>query len=155
MTPHPALARFDELVVRHALTVGVAESLTCGKLTAALGPADGAGDWLRGGIVAYGDDVKFDVLGLPVGPVITAAAAERMAAGAARVLDADLTLAVTGVGGPGPAEGQPQGTVFIAIGCRGTITVERYEFDGDPAAVLDATVSAAITDAIAALERLG
>lgn len=57
------LGEFDRLVREDGLTVGVVESLTCGKLVAALGASDGAGEWLKGGIVGYADEVKFELLG--------------------------------------------------------------------------------------------
>jgi nicotinamide-nucleotide amidase len=97
------------------LAVGTAESLTVGALAQALGAGDGAAEWFRGGVVAYASEVKFDVLGVQQGPVITALCAEQMAWGARRVLGADVAVAVTGVGGPDPEEGCPPGTVYVAV----------------------------------------
>jgi nicotinamide-nucleotide amidase len=150
----PRLAEFDELVSRSGLTVGVAESLTCGKLSAALGSADGSGEWLRGGVVCYTDDLKFTLLGVPDGPVVTRECAEQMARGAARLLDADLVLAVTGVGGPGELEGKPAGVVYIAVSCCGTVVGEGHRFEGPPPAVLESTIRAAIDLSIGMLKRI-
>jgi nicotinamide-nucleotide amidase len=69
----------------------------------------------RGSIVSYASDVKFDVLGVPPGPVVSLEAASAMAAGARRVLGADVGIGVTGVAGPDEQEGQPVGTVFIGL----------------------------------------
>ena len=79
----------------------------------------GASDVFRGGVVSYASDVKFDVLGVPEGPVISEAAARAMAEGACRVLGSDVALATTGVAGPAEQEGQPVGTVFIGLAMSG------------------------------------
>jgi len=79
----------------------------------------GASAWLRGSIVAYFPDVKFSVLGVPEGPVVTEGAARAMAEGARRVLGADVGLAVTGVAGPDGAEGHPPGTVIVGLALPG------------------------------------
>lgn len=146
------LGEFDRLVRRHGLTVGAVESLTCGKLAAALGACDGAGEWLQGGIVGYADEVKFELLGVPVGPVVTAGCAEQLARGGSRLLAADVVLAVTGVGGPGGLEGKPAGTVYVAVLCRGEVRCERHRFAGRPKRVLDATIRAALDLGIRMLE---
>lgn len=97
------------------LTLGLAESLTGGMMGSRIADVAGASDVFRGSVVSYASDVKFDVLGVPSGPVVSLEAAAAMAAGARRVLGADVGIGVTGVAGPDEQEGQPVGTVFIAI----------------------------------------
>ncbi len=75
----------------------------------------GASAWFRGGVVAYDARVKFDVLGVPEGPVVTESAAAAMAEGAARVTGADVGLGITGVAGPEEQEGVAAGTVFVGL----------------------------------------
>ena len=70
---------------------------------------------LRGAVVSYASEVKFDLLGVPHGPVISEPAALAMADGARRVLDADVGVALTGVAGPRTQEDQPVGTVCLAV----------------------------------------
>ncbi|MET3961013.1 nicotinamide-nucleotide amidase [Marmoricola sp. OAE513] len=134
-----------ELALSRELTLGVAESLTGGRLAAALASAEDAATWFRGGVVAYVPAVKFEVLGVEPGPVNTASCAQQMARGCLDVLGCDLSLAVTGVGGPGPDEGVPAGTVFLAVAGRdaGVEVVERH-FEGEPADVVEQTVSAGL-----------
>ena len=79
--------------------------------------------------------VKHRVLGVRPGPVISRQAAIDMARGAARLLDADLAVAVTGVGGPDPQEGQSPGTVWIAAVASDREIAELHRFDGDPSEV--------------------
>jgi nicotinamide-nucleotide amidase len=103
-----------KLLAARGLTLAVAESLTGGLVASRLVDVPKASDWFRGGVVSYATDVKFSVLGVPEGPVVTADAAAAMATGVRRLLGADIGLGVTGVAGPDPMEGQPPGTVFLA-----------------------------------------
>jgi nicotinamide-nucleotide amidase len=103
------------LLKAHGLTLGVAESLTGGLVGARLTTAGGATDFFRGSIVSYQSEVKFDLLGVPEGPVVSETAARAMAEGAAKVLGADVGMGVTGVAGPTEQDGQPVGTVFMAV----------------------------------------
>jgi nicotinamide-nucleotide amidase len=103
-----------KLLAARGLTLAVAESLTGGLVASRLVDVPNASDWFRGGVVSYATDVKFSVLGVPEGPVVTAEAAAAMATGVRRLLGADIGLGVTGVAGPDPMEGQPPGTVFLA-----------------------------------------
>jgi PncC family amidohydrolase len=75
----------------------------------------GAGDWFRGGIVAYHIDVKVDLLGISAGPVVTAAAAVEMARGVRSVVGSDIGMSITGEAGPVAAEPVPVGTVYIGV----------------------------------------
>ena len=103
------------LLRARGLTLGVAESLTGGLMGARICDVPGASDVFRGSIVSYASDVKFSVLGVPEGPVVTAGAAMAMATGARRVLGSDVAVAVTGVAGPDPQEGIAPGTVYVGL----------------------------------------
>ncbi len=102
-------------LIARGWTFGVAESLTGGLIASRLVNVAGASSWFRGGIVAYDSQVKFDVLGVPTGPVVTESAAAAMAEGAARVTGADVGLGITGVAGPDDQEGVAPGTVFVGL----------------------------------------
>lgn len=97
------------------LTLGLAESLTGGLAASRLVNVPGASSWFRGAIVSYASEVKFDVLGVPEGPVVSEAAAKSMAEGAVRVLGSDIGLSMTGVAGPESQDDQPPGTVFVGL----------------------------------------
>jgi len=75
----------------------------------------GASEVFRGSIVSYASEVKFDLLGVPEGPVVSEAAAAAMAQGAQRVLGASVGLALTGVAGPAEQDGLPVGTLCVGI----------------------------------------
>jgi nicotinamide-nucleotide amidase len=105
----------ERLGLGRPLSLGLAESLTGGMMGSRIADVPGASDVFRGSIVSYASDVKFNVLAVPKGPVVSLEAASAMAAGARRVLGADVGVAVTGVAGPDEQEGHPVGTVFVAI----------------------------------------
>ncbi|MGA1035739.1 MAG: competence/damage-inducible protein A [Ilumatobacteraceae bacterium] len=96
-------------------TLGVAESVTGGLVTGRLTAVPGASKVLRGGIVSYASEVKFDLLDVPEGPVVTEEAALAMAHGVRRVTSADVGLALTGVAGPDSQDGMRPGTLFAAV----------------------------------------
>jgi nicotinamide-nucleotide amidase len=120
-----------DLLRDRGLTLGVAESLTGGLMGARFTSVPGASDVFRGGIVSYASDVKFSLLGVPEGPVVSAEAAEAMAAGARRALGADVALATTGVAGPTEQEGQPVGTVFLGLAMDGVTEAQQLQLPGD------------------------
>ena len=113
------------VLVGRGLTLGLAESLTGGLIASRLVDVPGASRWFRGGVVAYDAAVKHAVLGVPAGPVVTAAAAGAMAEGARRVLGADVGLGITGVAGPESQEGVAPGTVFVGLALGGGVPVTR------------------------------
>ena len=113
-------------------TIGVAESLTGGFIGARLANVPGASRVFRGSIASYATEVKRDVLGVTAEQVVTEEAAKQMAAGAQRVLGADVGISITGVAGPDEMEGQPVGTVWYAIAIPGHETeavTARLPFD--------------------------
>ena len=108
-----------ERLLGAGLTLAVAESLTGGLVASRLVNVAGASEWFKGGVVAYDPEVKYSVLGVPRGPVVTAEAARAMAEGVRRVTGADVGLATTGVAGPEIQEGMPAGTVFLGLALPG------------------------------------
>ena len=103
------------------LTVATAESCTAGLVAARLTDVPGSSDVVLGGVVAYANDVKRDVLGVDPGLLESAGAvspevAAAMAEGARRRLGADVAVAVTGIAGPGGGtEEKPVGLVFLHV----------------------------------------
>jgi len=119
-------------LIGRGLTFAVAESLTGGLIASRLVNVPGISSWFRGGVVAYQSQIKFDVLGVPEGPVVTEAAAAAMAEGVARVMGADAGLGITGVAGPDDQEGVAPGTVFVGLSLPGESTqTRRLQVPGD------------------------
>jgi nicotinamide-nucleotide amidase len=119
-------------LIARGLTLGVAESLTGGLIASRLVNVAGASAWFRGGVVAYHEQVKFDVLGVPTGPVVSESAAAAMAQGVRRVIGSDVGLGITGVAGPDDQEGVAPGTLFVGL-CRpdGSTETRQFQLPGD------------------------
>jgi PncC family amidohydrolase len=113
-------------------TVAVAESCTGGLIMAQIVATPGSGDWFRGGVVAYDKEVKFDLLGVEPGPVVTSTAAARMANMVRRLVGADLGVATTGEMGPEPEEEVPVGTLFVGVADGQTARVHHMVLSGGP-----------------------
>ena len=96
-------------------TLAVAESVTGGLVTGRLTAVPGASRVLRGGVVSYASEVKFDVLGVTPGPVVTEQAAIEMARGVRARLGASVGLSLTGVAGPEEQDGVAVGTLFVGL----------------------------------------
>ena len=90
----------------------------------------GASDVLRGSIVSYASEVKFDLLGVEPGPVVNEETAMAMAAGARRVLGADVGLGLTGVAGPAEQDGMPVGTLCIGLALGEELTAATVRLPG-------------------------
>jgi len=119
------------LLGERGLTVAVAESLTGGYVAGRLCAVPGASKVFQGGVVAYQSEVKFDLLGVPKGPVITEGTALAMAHGVRKLLGADIGLATTGVAGPDEAEGHPAGTVCLAVASAENERTTTVQLPGD------------------------
>ncbi len=126
------------------LTLGLAESMTGGLIASRCSEVPGSSGWLRGGVVSYASEVKFDLLDVPEGSVVSATAAEAMAAGARRVLESDVGLSVTGVAGPETQEGVPVGTVFVGVALGDEVAAVLLRFSGDRTSIRRLASSAAL-----------
>ncbi len=101
-------------------TLAVAESLTGGLVAAEITSVPGASKAFRGSVTAYATELKHQLLGvdatlLSERGAVDAQVAAQMAAGVRKALGADWGIATTGVAGPEPQDGQPVGTVFVAV----------------------------------------
>ena len=103
------------LMQERGWTLGVAESVTGGLVGGRLTSIPGSSSVFRGGVISYASDVKFDVLGVDRGPVVSEEAAVQMAVGAQRVIGSDVAIALTGVAGPDEQDGRPAGTLCIGV----------------------------------------
>jgi len=139
-------------------TLAVAESLTGGLLAAALTSIPGASAVFRGGVVAYATEVKAALLSVPsdllerhgaVHPSVAAAMAE----GARLRVGATVGAATTGVAGPDPSDGQPVGTVFIAVSSPDGAMGRRLALSGDRQQIRLATVERSLDLLIAILRE--
>jgi nicotinamide-nucleotide amidase len=151
--PPPALAaQLLDLLARRGQTLAVAESLTGGLVAAALTGVPGASRVFRGSVTAYATEVKRDLLGvdgalLAERGAVDAEVARQLASGVRERLGADWGAATTGVAGPDPQDGQPVGTVHVAVSAPGTggVVAQRLLLSGDRAAIRAGSVRAVLT----------
>ena len=126
-------------------TVAAAESLTGGMVVAALTSVPGASVAVRGGVVSYATDLKASLLGVPQAMLdkhgaVYPGVASAMANGVRQRLGATFGVATTGVAGPDPADGQPVGTVHIAVSAQDDTVVRTLALDGDRDLIRSLTV---------------
>jgi nicotinamide-nucleotide amidase len=142
-----------QLLTSRNRTLAVAESLTGGLIASRLVNVAGASTWFRGGVVSYASQVKFDLLGVPEGPVVSAQAAEAMASGVRTLLGADVGLSVTGVAGPDEQDGQTPGTVFVGLDLGASVEHVALRLPGDRPRVRAYSAISALDVLRRALER--
>lgn len=119
------------LLSERGQTIGTAESMTGGLVTARLTDLPGSSAVVKGGVVAYQTELKQRLLGLPDVPgVVSEEAAVALATGARALLDVDVALSVTGSAGPDPLE-KPVGTVMIGVATPEGARAREMRFTGD------------------------
>ena len=131
------------------LKLSTAESLTGGMIGACLTSVPGSSDVFLGGVMSYVDDVKRGLLGVDgrvldgEGAVCEQVACE-MADGVRRATNADISVSVTGIAGPGGEEpGKPVGTVWVGVSDSTGTHAKVFHFGGSRESVRLSTVSAA------------
>jgi nicotinamide-nucleotide amidase len=139
-----------DLCRARGLTVGTAESCTGGMLGERLTAIPGSSDVVRGGLIAYANDVKrallhvdaalLDAHGAVSEPVVRA-----MASGGRKVLGVDAALAITGIAGPGGGSAdKPVGTVWIALDLQGRVETVLLRLWGDRAEIRQRSAQGAL-----------
>jgi PncC family amidohydrolase len=147
-----------ELLAARHLTVAVAEGDTGGMLLEWLTALPGSSQVVRGGVVAYHDDLKRTVLGVAPALIaqhgaVSAEVAEAMAHGVRRVAAADLGLATTGIAGPGGGTAtKPIGLAYVSAVSAAQAVTTAHRWQGDRAANRRASAHAAVRAALDLLE---
>lgn len=158
LAPDDAALTVVGLLQRGGRSVGTAESLTGGLVAAALTSVPGASAVFRGAVVAYAADLKSALLGVPedlirrVGTVHEDVALA-MARGVRERLGASVGIGTTGVAGPSAAEGQPVGTVHIAVSTPWRDRHEALALAGSRGQIRSGTVDRALALLINTLEE--
>jgi PncC family amidohydrolase len=155
-----AAGRVLVLLERRVETLATAESVTGGRLAAALTGVPGASRSYLGGVVSYATSVKEVLLGVPEAlvaehGVISAECALAMAHGAVRATGATWAVATTGVAGPDRQEGHPPGTVHVGLVGPGVARTLALELVGGRAQIQDRACREALSALAATLEDAG
>jgi nicotinamide-nucleotide amidase len=126
--------------------LATAESCTGGSIAAACTDVAGSSEWFERGFVTYSNEAKTELLGVDAALIaaqgaVSEVVARAMAFGAVRHSRAQVSVAVTGVAGPGGGtKDKPVGTVWFGFMVDGLLTSETRHFEGDRAAVRAGTV---------------
>jgi PncC family amidohydrolase len=129
--------RIGPLLRRRGATLASAESCTGGLIGHLVTNVSGSSYYYLGGVMAYANTVKRDVLSVRADTLdndgaVSETVALQMAQGVCRLLGADYGLAVTGIAGPtGATPGKPVGLVYIALVGPGVERCERHVWNGD------------------------
>lgn len=129
--------KVGEMLAARGLTVAVAESCTGGHLLDALTNAPGSSRYVKGGVVAYCNEVKIALLDVPSSDLerdgaVSESVARAMAEGARLRLGADLALSITGIAGPGGGTSEkPIGLVWIGLASEAGTSAYRHRFVDD------------------------
>jgi len=138
------------LLLQRNATLSTAESCTGGKIGSLITSLAGASCYYKGGVIAYDNKVKEEVLNVPsqiieVYGAVSKQCVEAMAAGVRLLLHADYAIAVTGIAGPdGGSDEKPVGTVWIAVATPHTCSSQKFIFTGDRSRIMDRTSAAAL-----------
>jgi nicotinamide-nucleotide amidase len=149
------------LLLERGLRLAVAESCTGGLLGARLTDVPGSSAWFQGGIIAYANDAKIEILGVPAdllaaNGAVSEPVGRAMADGVRRRLHADVGVAITGIAGPaGGTDGKPVGTVVVAVASAAGGAARTLRFGGDRAVVRQHAVVTALEEVRQALLAVG
>ena len=134
------------LCVEKKVSIATAESCTAGLLAAKITSIPGASSFFKGGIIAYQNDVKINLLGVSKSVIkekteVCAEVVQQMAQGVRNKFSADFSVATSGYAGPtGGSELNPIGTVFIAISSKEKTFSKRFVFVGDRESIVSQSV---------------
>lgn len=134
------------LLYLRGLTIAVAESCTGGLLSNKLTDIPGSSLYYRGGIIAYGKDVKIELLNIPTEliekcGIVSQEVATSMAKGISQVMKTNIGVGITGYAGP---EGEDVGLVYIGIYSEGNLNTKEFKFTGQREEIKEKAVYAAL-----------
>lgn len=152
---HPLVPPLADALRQRGFSVATAESCTGGLIAGACTELAGSSDWFERGFVSYSNGAKTELLGVPEALLaahgaVSEPVARAMAEGALARAPVALSVAVTGVAGPGGGSAdKPVGLVWLAWawrGADGAVVTQalRQQFAGDRCAVRQATVGCAL-----------
>ncbi len=127
--------KIGECLKDKGMTLSTAESCTGGGIAALITSVPGSSSYFKGGIVAYSNEVKMNLLHVSPQTLEKHGAVSRetvieMAKGAMEALKTECAVATSGIAGPGGGTlEKPVGTIWMAVACRDKIVTRKEEGD--------------------------
>jgi nicotinamide-nucleotide amidase len=122
------------ILVESSQMLATAESCTGGSIAQLITSNAGSSAYFKGGVVAYSNEIKHKLLGVPIALIesfgaVSQQVAEAMSLGAMKALETDFAVATTGIAGPdGGSEEKPVGTVWVAVAGSSGVVSKKYVF---------------------------
>ena len=145
------LQELHKLCFANDITISVAESCTSGSIASSLSKLSGSSKYFKGGVIAYNNDVKMDILDVPEEIIVSygevsAEVVNLMANNILTKFNSNFSIATTGFAGPlGGTKDNPVGTVFIAVSTIYSTIVRRFFFKGDRRKIIVMAVESALS----------
>ncbi len=146
----PIVHEIAELLMSRGWTLSTAESCTGGGIGHALTALSGSSNWFEGGVICYANGVKSRLLHVPEVILnkygaVSEQVAINMAQGVRKLLETDISVAVTGVAGPGGGTPEkPVGTVWVAWSTGQETAARHFHLEGDRDQIREKTVFQAL-----------
>lgn len=139
-----------KLLAENNMKLATAESCTGGNIAHILTTVPGSSAYFSGGVVAYSNEIKVNLLGVSASDLsaygaVSKQVAEQMAEGIKKITGADIAVATTGIAGPsGGTVEKPVGTVWIAVNCKNQTSSREFKFNGTRQIIIERTTQAAL-----------
>jgi PncC family amidohydrolase len=152
--------QLGELLSDSGLTISVAESFTGGMIGHVITNAPGSSRYFEGGVIAYANEVKMEILGVSEQTLIDHGAVSRetvleMARGVRAALNTDIGISSSGIAGPeGGSAQKPVGMAWIGLSASNTEYAEQFLFQGDRLQIKEQGVQTAIQRVIDFLVKM-
>ncbi len=147
---HELAVKTGERLVKHGLSMATAESCTGGWIAKILTDVPGSSSWFECGFVTYSNEAKQDMLGVQANTLqqhgaVSEEVIREMASGALRNSRAEVSVAVSGIAGPGGGTGaKPVGTVWLAWAMGENLRTLHVHLSGDRSRIREQTVELAL-----------
>ena len=155
----PLLTSVHKALIEKNLTVATAESCTGGMISMLLTALPGSSQYFTGGIGAYSNKVKAQVLGVAEAEIkehgaVSEQVGRAMAERARVLMGTDIGIGITGIAGPGGAtEGKPVGTVWLGISSNHSTTCRNLKLNGTRDEIRQASSYEALKDLATIIEH--
>ena len=144
------IVEIAEILLNHKLKCAVAESCTGGLLGGSFTSVSGSSKWFSGGIIAYSNSVKIDILGIDSFLIekfgaVSEEVAKEMAYKCASIFNSELTISITGIAGPnGGSILKPVGLVWIGVLFKEKFSSLKVSLSGDRRTIRENSVNLAL-----------